>query len=370
MKTKFPFLAALALAVASAAIAAEPKKPQIEVCFVLDTTGSMGGLIEGAKQKIWSIANEIIAAKPTPTVKFALVAYRDRGDAYVTKLTPLTEDLDAVYAELRQLKAEGGGDTPESVSEALDDAVRKITWSTDRAVLKIVYLVGDAPPHTDYKDGADYRAVCTEAAKRDLVINTIQCGDMNGTRDFWTEIARRSEGQYVALAQTGNMVAVATPFDKPLAELNVAVGKTIVPYGSAVTQAGVLSKQHVAEMAAPAAAADRLRYNSVSGGRVVQGEGELLDAMRDGKITFESIKRTELPDDLKLLNDTDLKARLSAAAAKRAELQQQIDELGKQREAFLAAEQKRLAATGKGDAFDTKVAEILREQAKKKGITY
>ena len=37
-------------------------KPHIEVCFVLDTTGSMGGLIEGAKQKIWSIANEMISA--------------------------------------------------------------------------------------------------------------------------------------------------------------------------------------------------------------------------------------------------------------------------------------------------------------------
>src|SRR6266540_7083001 len=68
-------------------------KPQIEVCFVLDTTGSMGGLIEGAKQKIWSIANEIIAAKPTPTVRFSLVAYRDRGDEYVTRLTPLTDDI-------------------------------------------------------------------------------------------------------------------------------------------------------------------------------------------------------------------------------------------------------------------------------------
>src|SRR5436190_20971581 len=84
-------------------------KPQIEVCFVLDTTGSMGGLIEGAKQKIWSIANEMISAQPTPTVKFALIGYRDRGDEYVTRLSPLTDDLDAIYADLRKFKADGGG---------------------------------------------------------------------------------------------------------------------------------------------------------------------------------------------------------------------------------------------------------------------
>ena len=51
--------------------------------FVLDTTGSMGGLIEGAKQKIWSIANEMISAKPTPELKLGLIGYRDRGDEYV-----------------------------------------------------------------------------------------------------------------------------------------------------------------------------------------------------------------------------------------------------------------------------------------------
>src|SRR5439155_9498717 len=60
-----------ALLVAVTAVAQEPpvetkEKPRIEVCFVLDTTGSMTGLIEGAKQKIWSIANEMTGARPTP----------------------------------------------------------------------------------------------------------------------------------------------------------------------------------------------------------------------------------------------------------------------------------------------------------------
>ena len=62
------------------------KKPKIEVVFCLDTTGSMGGLIEGAKQKIWAISNQIAGGKPTPELKVGLVAYRDRGDAYITKV--------------------------------------------------------------------------------------------------------------------------------------------------------------------------------------------------------------------------------------------------------------------------------------------
>jgi hypothetical protein len=56
------------------------------------------------------IANDIVAAKPTPEVRFSLVAYRDRGDAYVTKRVELTDDLDAVYAQLREFQATGGGE--------------------------------------------------------------------------------------------------------------------------------------------------------------------------------------------------------------------------------------------------------------------
>src|SRR6516162_216877 len=86
----------------------ETQRPQIEVVFCLDTTGSMGGLIDGAKQKIWAICNQIAGGKPTPELKVGLVAYRDRGDAYVTKVFDLSDDLDAVHAKLMGFVATGG----------------------------------------------------------------------------------------------------------------------------------------------------------------------------------------------------------------------------------------------------------------------
>src|SRR2546423_1169805 len=81
------------------------KKPQVEVVFCLDTTGSMKGLIQAAKDKIWSISNQIASGKPTPELKVGLVAYRDKGDAYITKVHDLTDDLDAVYANLKTFEA-------------------------------------------------------------------------------------------------------------------------------------------------------------------------------------------------------------------------------------------------------------------------
>jgi Mg-chelatase subunit ChlD len=189
----------------------EEKRPVVEVVFVLDTTGSMSGLIEGAKQKIWSIVNHIADGEPTPDIKVGIVGYRDKGDKYVTKLVDLSDDLDEIFKKLKGFKARGGGDTPESVNQGLYEAVTKVSWSTDDKTLRVIFLVGDCPPHMDYKDDVKYQETCKKAVKKDIIINTVQCGSHGATTPIWQEIAKLGEGVYVQIAQSGGMVAVSTP---------------------------------------------------------------------------------------------------------------------------------------------------------------
>ena len=117
--------AALAIAASVTIANAAAGRPRVEAVFVLDSTGSMGGLIEGAKQKIWSIANGIVGRSPAPEVRIGLVSYRDRGDEYVTRRFDLTEDIDAVFGNLQSFRADGGGLSlqsdlgPSTESEAL-----------------------------------------------------------------------------------------------------------------------------------------------------------------------------------------------------------------------------------------------------------
>jgi Mg-chelatase subunit ChlD len=344
-------------------------KPRIEVCFVLDTTGSMGGLIEGAKQKIWSIANEMISAQPTPELKLGLIGYRDRGDEYVVKSFSLTDDIDAIYGHLREFQAGGGGDAPESVNEALAEAIHKMPWSSDSKVLKIIFLVGDAPPHMDYPNGPKYPDLCREAAKKDLIINTIQCGEMAETKPIWQEIAKLSEGSYVGISQSGNVAVISTPMDKELSRLNERMGTTLIPYGDSKLQAEVHAKYAMAASAPVAAMADRLTYNSKTG-KAVQGRGELVDALNDKTLKLDEIDQKQLPTELQKLDRDELQKRIAKTRDERADLQKQIVEVSKKREAFIQSENKRLAAEGKGDAFDHKVTETLHAQAAKKGITY
>ncbi|HEX2640094.1 MAG TPA: vWA domain-containing protein, partial [Pyrinomonadaceae bacterium] len=176
-------------------------KPRIEVCFVLDTTGSMGGLIEGAKQKIWSIANEMISAKPTPQLKLGLIGYRDRGDEYVVKSFNLTDDIDSIYGHLSEFKADGGGDTPEAVNTALHDAVNRISWSQGGDAYRVVFLVGDAPPH-DYQDEPSTAEIVKAATARGIVVNTILAGGDPDARAKWQQIASLNQGKFFEVEQS------------------------------------------------------------------------------------------------------------------------------------------------------------------------
>lgn len=338
-------------------------KPVVDVVFVLDSTGSMSGLIEGAKEKIWSIANSIISQKPGPTVRIGLLSYRDRGDEYVTRSFDLTDDIDTVFKNLQSFQAAGGGDTPESVNQALREAVSGMKWSDGKDATRIIFLVGDCPPHMDYKDDIKYSATCSKAASSNIIINTVQCGSQGETTPIWKEIAKLAEGSYIALAQTGGMVAIASPHDAEIAKLSKELGATTIAYGSAAQQSSVRSKNAAAESAAPSVAAARASYNTKDGGKAIQGRGDLLVDVAEGKVDLKTVKNDELPPELKKLSEAERMTYIENRKNKRDELNQQITELVRKRGDYIEQERARLAKEGKGDAFDLKVEQAIREQS-------
>ena len=355
--------------------AKKPKKETIEVCFVLDTTGSMGGLIEGAKQKIWAIANEILSSEPTPNLRIGLIGYRDRKDSYVTQVHDLSEDIDDIYAKLMKFQAQGGGDTPESVNQALHEAVTKIKWNKSKKVLKLVFLVGDAPPHMDYQDDVKYPEICKLAAKSNIILNTVQCGNMASTTPVWEEIAKLAEGDYVAIAQSGGVAAISTPVDAEIAKLNRELGITVVAYGDSATRRVVRGKIALAAEAKEEVAADRLSVLSFkskasaedAGGAgfasaYVDGGGDLVEDLASGRVAFDKVETEKLPENVRKMSDEERKKYLDEQVAKRKELQKKLDELLAKRRDFVTEEKKRLAKSGKKDGFDEKVSEIISKR--------
>lgn len=363
-------LLALWLAPISSAQEAAKKaaRPTVEVVFCLDTTGSMSGLINAAKQKIWAISNQISSGNPTPIVKIGLVAYRDRGDAYITKVIDLSDDLDAIHGHLMGFQAAGGGDFPESVNQALHEAVTKISWSKDKKTLRMIFLVGDAAPHMNYPDDVKYPATCKLALKNDIIINAVQCGNHAETKKYWLDICRSAEGSYVQIdAQGGPIIAVATPFDADLAKINVEINKTQLVFGKHESQ--VAGKQKLAESAAlpTAAQADRAAFNARNSAATAY---DLVQVLKEGKVKLEDLKKDELPDELKGKTLAEQKEMLAKIETRRQDLSKQAIELDKKRGEFI---NKKLAEDSKSrarDGFDNQVLRILQTQAGRANIQY
>jgi Mg-chelatase subunit ChlD len=357
----------LALPFTSFAAPVAKAKPKVEVVFCLDTTGSMGGLIEGAKKKIWSICNQIAGGKPTPDLKVGLVAYKDRGDEYITKVTDLTDDLDAIHGQVKGFSAGGGGDAPESVNQALDDAVNKIKWSKDKRTLRIIFLVGDAPPHMDYPDDVKYPETCKKACEKGIIINTIQCGNDGECTRHWKDIAVKAEGSYAAIPQEGGVVAIATPYDKELGELNGKLTHSTVAFGGAREREEAATKlRTAAALPAGAGGADRAGV-AAKLGRVASYD--LVDAVKEGRVKLDELKDDQLPEEMKKMTPKERKAHLEKIEKERAELNKKVIELDRKRNEYIQAELKKQGKSGK-DSFDEQVLETLRKQAKKIDLEY
>jgi Mg-chelatase subunit ChlD len=340
-------------------------RPSVDIVFALDTTGSMGGLIAGAKAKIWEIARMAQQGKPTPKLRLGLVAYRDRGDEYVTRVLDLTTDMDKAYATLSEFVAAGGGDGPEHVIRGLHDAIDKVSWSSDAGAVKIVYLVGDAPPHFDYNDGLTLKGVLADAVQRGVVINAIRCGNDASTLQAWREIATGTQGEVATIEATGGVAVIASPYDAELARLNADLTKTEVHYGSAAERrdADDVVRKNLA--APPAAQADRAAfYESAAASKAAPTKHDLAAAT--GASAVAAIPTADLPDELQKLSGEDRVRFVQQKQRDREGVLARMREVNEKREAWL----KTAGPSPSPTSFDSKVYSSLKRAGAAKGVSF
>ena len=346
---------------------------RVQVVFVLDTTGSMGGLIQAAKEKIWSIASTLAQAQQAPEISMGLVAYRDRGDQYVTRAIDLNKDLDSMYSKLMDFAADGGGDGPEAVNEALEVAIERMAWSQDPNVYRVVFLVGDAPPHMDYQNDVKYPVTLAAAAAKGIVVNTIQCGSAADTVAPWRQIASLGHGRYFTVEQAGSAVAIETPFDVEIAKLAADLDGTRMYYGSAEEKAAAAGKVEATDKlraeASVAAQARRGAFNaSASGAGNLLGGRELVDDVASGRVPLAAVAPAALPASIAKLEPEQQRQVLAATAEKRKTLQSEIAKLARERDSYI--KDKVEAAGGAKDSLDQQIYDAVREQAAPVGLKY
>ena len=349
------------------------QKPKIELVFALDTTGSMGGLIQAAKEKIWSIVSTMAATQPAPEISVGLVAYRDRGDQYVTQIIQLSQDIDSVYAQLLDFQADGGGDAPESVNEALHQAVNNIQWSSNQDSYRVIFLVGDAPGHNDYQDDVPFQVSVKKAKQKGIVVNTIQAGQDPTTTQQWQKIASLGTGAMFQVGQQGNAVAINTPFDDAIALASRELDENKLYFGDRERKQCSLKRRQAADklnsIASSAALARRAKFNaSDSGARNFADDAELVQAIKDNKVKLSEISKEELPQEMQKMAPAEQEAFVNKKITERKDTQRKIQLLTEKRDAYIRGELSK--SKNVRQSLDAQLLGTLKAQAKSKGIEY
>ncbi len=211
----------------------------IDLLFVVDTTGSMGDEIDYLKAEISSVIEAV--SNNGANVRLGLLFYRDAADEYVTRKFDFTTNLSAQYANLRNQFANGGGDYPEAVDVALDEAINDMTWSADDSTKLLVHVL-DAPPHTTNEKLAKFAGAVTTAAQKGIRIIPVASSGI----DKWTEYLLRLEAM-----TTGGIYTFITN-DSGIGgdHIEASVGETTVEFLNAML-IRIINSYHTGTVIAP-----------------------------------------------------------------------------------------------------------------------
>ena len=362
-------IAAVALTLAALpAVAAneEEKRGRIDVVFCIDRSGSMSQVIETAKQKVWSIVNQVATAKPTPILRIGLIGYgsADRD----IKLFPLSDDLDSVYENLMTFKTDMGGS--EWVGWAIHKATEDMGWIDDKKALKIIYMVGNETARQGRPEVL-YTRTAPKAISAGIMVNAIYCGNPRGAEETtWREVASLADGTYSKIDLSGGAVTIQTPMDKKLAELNRELNETYVFYGAqGLKKREKQLKQDRAATAvggAPSAASRTVAKAS----KLYRNESwDLVDASKNEDFKLAEVDKETLPAELKDKTAEERKAYVEEKSRKREAIQKQVKELAGKRADYIAGEMKKRNLSQE-NSFDEAVRRSIRAQAEKKGFTF
>jgi von Willebrand factor type A domain len=377
---KYTLIAALALggfsftsAQESAKAVAKPGQPVVQIAILLDNSGSMQGLIQQAKQQLWQIVNEFIAAKQdgkTPRVQVALYEYgiRDAQDngSYVRQLSPLTDDLDKLSEKLFGIAQKDSGGS-EFCGWVIKDAVADLKWDGSNKTYKAIFIAGNEP----FTQGdVNWESACKGAISKGVIVNTIHCGnEAEGVAGKWKDAAAISDGKFLNINHNAAVAAISAPQDKQIAELNSKLNDTYLSYGAlgGVGKARQSAQDGNAAAAPAAPSVVAARTASKASANYRNADWDLVDRSKEKDFDLAKLKDEELPEAMRKMTLDEKKAHLAKKTAERAELQKQIAELAKEREKFVAEKTK---ADAKENTLGKAVTTAVREQAAKKGVTF
>ena len=346
-------------------------KKKIKLALLLDTSGSMDGLINQAKSQLWSLVNELAKAEcdgEVPSLEIALYEYGNDGlparENYIRMVTPLTHDLDKLSQDLFSLKTNGGS---EFCGAVINQALKELDWSKDSTDLQVIFIAGNEP----FTQGnVPYFEACQKANELGVIVNTIHCGDFDeGIRTQWKHGAQITNGSYMSIDHNKVSKEIDTPFDDDIVRLNSELNKTYVSYGSkgkmkfenqAVQDNNAYKMDKKAFMQRSVSKSNN-HYKSGAAEWDIVSKVQLDSSSLD---MIEEIDEEQLPSAMKEMNVEERKSYVIEKSKERVKIEKEIATLNVKREKYITENTKEEEDSGLGNAL----IEAIHQQAKTKSI--
>lgn len=362
------------------AAAEKDDRAVIQIALLLDTSGSMQGLINQARTYLWKVVNDMTLARQNgklPAIQIALYEYGSgrlsSKDAWVRQVLPFTDDLDKVSDELFKLKT---GGSEEYCGAVMDRALKELKWNTENPdALKLIFIAGNEPFN---QGNVPYAPVIARGLECGITVNTIYCGSAgDGDSVLWKDGARKGDGSFLNIDHNAAPPEPETPYDAELATLNVSLNGTYLAYGFQEVRAEKLERQarqdKLTEAASPAAAAGRIAAKA-NKAAYRNTSWDLVDLYEEqGSRAVEELGNTGiLPEELKGKSAKEVEAVVKEKAEERARLQKKIADVGRQRDTWLNKWKAEQSASGGGKAntLDDAIIQAVRRQAGRKKFSF
>lgn len=343
---------------------------KIQLAILLDTSGSMNGLIEQTKNQLWQIVNQLALAKDEdgndPEIELALYQYGNDGlnvlNGYVQQISGFTTELDEISEQLFALHTNGGS---EYCGTVIQNALENLEWSDSSDDLHMVFIAGNE----EFTQGlVDFRKACQNAVDQDVIVNTIFCGNYDtGVRTYWKDGADIALGKYMNIDHNDQIRHIASPYDDGLAQLNVELNETYIPYGTY----GIIKKEKQIredENASSLGSANAAKRYISKGGKVYKNSSwDLVDA--SDRKDFDIHKVKMLPPEMRTMTDEEKLAYIQKLKTERNRIQSQINALSKKRKAYVA-EEKLKDVSGTSSQLEDVMVQAIVLQAKSKSFYF
>lgn len=340
----------------------------VKIALLLDTSNSMDGLIRQAKAQLWDIVNKFTYARcgngAKPNLQIALYQYGNDGlpprEGYLQQVIGFTSDLDDLSEKLFSLSTNGG---EEFCGKVIQTAVGQLDWGTDEDHLKMIFIAGNEP----FTQGKlDYRDAVVNAKEKDIIVNTIFCGEFHlGIQTGWKDGAALGGGDYMTIDHNRRVVHIKTPYDEIILKLNKKLNRTYISYGA--QGARKLAMQAVqddnAESLNEVVAVKRAV--SKSSGIYNNRSWDLIDASEAEEFEVEALRKEDLPDELRDKSAEEIERYIQTKKAERQSIQSEIQALNAKREAYIAAKEE----NEKGE-LENALLKAIEKQAAKKEIKW